>query len=226
MVGSLVEVSFVPSVIALLERREARAREELEAWQDLLREAQEQVTDHQERWERARIGREEVLRALAGEAEAALVPPLAAAMPGAGVPTPVTTPEVSPHPQPAVGAVSPESAAASAVVRAGYDPRPPVWEVGLTEEALAGAYRQVFEAVAGAGVPVAVKALTLALGRDAERLNEIEKVRHRAYALQARGWLRRVPGGLFMPAPGPMSRAGEGGTRASAGGRGPSSGRG
>ena len=71
----------MPSVIALLERREARAREELDAWQELLHEAQEQVTAHRERLECARIGREEVLRALAEEAEAANVQPLSATTP-------------------------------------------------------------------------------------------------------------------------------------------------
>jgi len=35
---SVVEASPIPSVIALLERREARAREELDAWQELQRE--------------------------------------------------------------------------------------------------------------------------------------------------------------------------------------------
>jgi hypothetical protein len=220
VVGSVVEVSFVPSVIALLERREARAREELEAWQELLREAQEQVTAHQVRWECARIGREEVLRALAEEAESTVAQPSTPMTPGARALVPGTAPEVLPPS--AAGADAPEAAvlAAAAVLRPGYDPRPPVWRPGLDAEALAGAYRQVFEAVAGADGPVAVKALTLVLGRDASRLNEIEKVRHRAYALQARGWLQRVPGGLFIPAPGPAARAG---TRASAGARGPSS---
>jgi hypothetical protein len=230
LVGSVVEVSFVPSVIALLERREARAREELDAWKELLRGAQEQVAVHQERLECARIGREEVLRALAEEAEAVIVQPLTAATPSARVLAPVTAPHVPPQPpqppQPGDGAPEPAVPAASSVLRADYDPRPPVWQPGLGAEVLAGAYRQVFDAVTGAGAPMAVKALTVALGRDAERLNEIEKVRHRAYALQARGWLERVPGGLFIPAPGPARGAGAGGTRASAGAGGPSAGRG
>jgi hypothetical protein len=218
----VVEVSFMPSVIALLERREARAREELDAWQELLHEAQAQVTAHRERLEWARIGREEVLRALAEEAEAANVQPLAVTSPSARASGPVSAPEVPREPAVA-GAEVPEPAvsAASSAVRGDYDPRPPVWQPGLGTEVLAGAYRQVFDVVAGAGAPVAVKVLTMALGRDAGRLNEIEKVRHRAYALQARGWLERVPGGLFIPAPGTASRGGWGGTRASADAGGP-----
>jgi hypothetical protein len=222
----VVEVSFVASVIALLERREARAREELDAWQELLREAQEQVSVHQERVECARIGRQEVLRALAEEAEAAVVQPLTATVCAARAPARVTAPQAPREPE-AAGVQVPQSAlpVGSSALRGDYDPRPPVWQPGLGADVLAGAYRQVFDAVvAGAGVPVAVKALTMALGRDAERLNEIEKVRHRAYALQARGWLERVPGGLFIPAPGPASRVGAGGTRASAGAGGPSAG--
>jgi hypothetical protein len=211
MVGSVVEVSFVASVIALLERREARAQEELDTWQELLREAQEQVMALQRRLECARIGREEVLRVLAEEAEAAVVEPASTSTDC------VAAPQAPPEPVAAV--------ALSSVLRPGYDPRPPVWQPGLDRQALAGAYRHVFDLVAGAGAPVAVKALTIALGRDAERLNEIEKVRHRAYALQKQGWLARVPGGLFTLAPGPARAPGAGGTRASAGDHGPSSGR-
>ena len=47
----------MPSVIALVERREARAREELDVWLERLREAEDQVTSCQERLDRARIGR-------------------------------------------------------------------------------------------------------------------------------------------------------------------------
>ncbi|MEY9849840.1 hypothetical protein [Streptacidiphilus sp. MAP5-3] len=38
----------MPSVIALLERREARAREDLDAWLERLRDEQEHVTSRQE----------------------------------------------------------------------------------------------------------------------------------------------------------------------------------
>ena len=205
---------FVPSVIALLERREARAREELNAWQELLREAQEQVDIHHDRVECARIGREEVLRALAEEAEAGIVEPLTARAPAACAPVLPSAPEVPRGPEVARAEVPEPTASA---LRGDYDPRPPVWQSGMGVEALAGVYRQVFDVVAGAGAPVTVKVLTHALGRDAERLNEIEKVRHRAYALQARGWLRRVPGGLFIPAQGLVPPAAAGGTPASAG---------
>jgi hypothetical protein len=103
----VVEVSFVPSVIALLERREARAREELDAWQELLREAQEQVNLHRERVECARIGREEVLRALAEEAEVAMLP----------LPSAVTAPVPVPEPEAPVSSPSSESVTAAVDVR-------------------------------------------------------------------------------------------------------------
>ncbi|MER5666599.1 hypothetical protein ABT113_38765, partial [Streptomyces mirabilis] len=60
----------MPSVIALLEHREPRAREDLDAWMERLREAQDHVAVCQERLDCARIGREEVLWALAEEGEA------------------------------------------------------------------------------------------------------------------------------------------------------------
>ncbi|MHA6757729.1 hypothetical protein [Streptacidiphilus sp. PAMC 29251] len=58
-VGLVVEVR-VPSVIALLEVREARAREELESWLEMLREADVQAEAARQRLDHARIAREEV----------------------------------------------------------------------------------------------------------------------------------------------------------------------
>lgn len=104
------------------------------------------------------------------------------------------------------------AAPAGPVLREGYDARPPQWQAGLEASALCGVYRQVFETAPAASGPVAVQELTRALGRDASRLNEVEKVRHRAYALEARGWLVRERG-LFRPAAGPSA---QGGTPASA----------
>ena len=78
--------------------------------------------------------------------------------------------------EPAVAGVEvpgPAVPAGPSALRGDYDPRPPVWQPGLGAEVLAGAYRQVFDVVAGAGAPVAVRALTVALGWDAERLNEM-----------------------------------------------------
>lgn len=43
----------VPSVIALLECREARPREELESWQEAVREAEEHAAAARQRVERA-----------------------------------------------------------------------------------------------------------------------------------------------------------------------------
>jgi hypothetical protein len=59
----------VPSVIALLEFREARAREELESWLKVVREAEEHAAAARQRLEHARIACGEVLRVLAEQAE-------------------------------------------------------------------------------------------------------------------------------------------------------------
>ncbi|MEU2686830.1 hypothetical protein ABZ654_23715 [Streptomyces hygroscopicus] len=45
----------MPSVIGLLEQREARAQEELESWLEVLGQVQEEVAAAQERAERARV---------------------------------------------------------------------------------------------------------------------------------------------------------------------------
>ncbi|MFJ9892849.1 hypothetical protein ACIQPR_05905 [Streptomyces sp. NPDC091280] len=74
--------------------------------------------------------------------------------------------------------------------REGYDERPSQWHVGLEGRSLCGTYRQIFETVVAADglVDVATIADTLGLGR--EKL-AVERVRHRAYVLQAKGWLQR-----------------------------------
>ncbi|MEU2714199.1 hypothetical protein [Streptomyces sp. NPDC007205] len=43
--------------------------------------------------------------------------------------------------------------------------------------------------------------LTRAVDREAEIKNEVEKIRHRAYALEKRGRLVRAKNGWFTPAP-------------------------
>ena len=159
----------MPSVIALLEVREARAREDLESWLEMLREAEVQAEAARARLEHARIAREEVSLMFAEGA---------AADRGGGGVSPASAVAVEPLAGPAP---------AGPVQREGYDARPPVWRSGLGADALSGAYRQVFATVLAASEPVTVQELTRALGRDAERLNEVEKVRHRAYALEARG---------------------------------------
>ncbi|WP_189317196.1 hypothetical protein [Streptomyces brasiliensis] len=57
----------MPSVIGLLEQREARAREELESWREVLSQTQEEVAAATERAERARVAREKLVQALAEE---------------------------------------------------------------------------------------------------------------------------------------------------------------
>jgi hypothetical protein len=184
----------VPSVIALLECREARAQEELESWLEAVREAEEHAAAARQRADHARIAREEVMRALAEEGEGStrraeggpkseFVQVKAddlSSVPAVGVPLAVGT-----------GA------------GAGRDPRPPTWRAGLDGDVLSGVYQQVFAVAAAASGPVTVQELTRALGRDAARMNEVEKVRHRAYALEARGWLLRERGGVFRAVTGP-----------------------
>lgn len=196
------------SVIALLEMREARAREELESWLEVVREAEEHVAAARQRLEYAHIACVEVLRALAEQAESV------AGRTQAGQETVTMADNGDGASPPVLGAQDTAAAPAPAsALRPGYDPRPPVWQAGMGEEALSGTYQQVFAAVVAAEGPMSAQELTRALGRDASRLNEVEKVRHRAYALQARGWLVRERGGVFRAAAHP---AGAAGTRASA----------
>ncbi|WP_157596801.1 Sec-independent protein translocase family protein [Streptacidiphilus rugosus] len=194
----------MPSVIALLELREARAQEDLESWLEVLREAEVQAEAARQRLEHARIARAEVALMFAEGA--------APAHEGDGAPLASVAPQ---EPVPGDRPVH-----AGPVLREGYDARPPQWQADLDAGALCGAYRQVFETALAASGPVTVQELTRALGRDASRLNEVEKVRHRAYALEARGWLVRERG-VFRPAAGP---GGRGGTQASAGALSPASG--
>ena len=53
------------------------------------------------------------------------------------------------------------------------------WQPALGANALSGAYRPVFETALAASGPATVPEPTRTLGRDAVRLNEVEKVRHR-----------------------------------------------
>jgi hypothetical protein len=173
----LIEEVAVPSVLGLMERREARARQDLASWTEVLEQAQAEVDAARERVERARVGREELVSVLAEE-------------------SPVDTP---------VSVLSGGEVAAaggpggSGAVHGG---RPPVWRSGMGEEVLSGLYREVFAAVVAASGPVSGVELTRAVGREAEIKNEVEKIRHRAYGLEKRGWLVRAEDGRFTPAPG------------------------
>ncbi|MET9662231.1 hypothetical protein [Streptomyces sp. NPDC006510] len=173
----------MPSVLGLMERREARAREDLESWTEVLEQAQAEVDAARERVERARVGREELVSVLAEES---------------AVNVPVSVPSGGE----AASAVGPGGSGAGA----GYDERPPVWRSGMGEEALSGLYRKVFAVVVAASGPVSGVELARAVGREADSKNEVEKIRHRAYALEKRGWLVREKNGRFMPGPGPVGR--------------------
>ncbi|MFE2091501.1 hypothetical protein [Streptomyces sp. NPDC059460] len=65
---------------------------------------------------------------------------------------------------------------------------------------------EVFAAVAAASGPVSGVELTRMVGRDAEIKNEVEKIRHRAYALEKRGWLVRETDGRFTLVSGAVGR--------------------
>jgi hypothetical protein len=154
----------------------------LESWTEVLEQAQAEVDAARERVERARVGREELVSVLAEESV---------------VDTPVSVPS---------GAVA--AAVGSGGSGVGYAGRPPVWRSGMGQEVLSGLYREVFAAVVGASGPVNGVELTRAVGRDAEIKNEVEKIRHRAYVLEKRGWLARAEDGRFTPAPGAAARDG------------------
>lgn len=106
----------MPSVLGLMERREARARQDLESWTEVLEQAQAEVNAAQERVERARVGREELVSVLAEEST---------------VNSPVSVPSG--------GAVV--TAVGSSGSGAGYGEQPSVWRSGMGEEVLSGLYR-------------------------------------------------------------------------------------
>lgn len=171
----------MPSVLGLMEQREARARQDLESWTEVLEQAQAEVDAARERVERARVGREELVSVLAEESL---------------VDTPVSVPSG--------GEVV--TAAGSGGLGAVHGERPPVWRSGMGEEVLSGLYREVFAAAVAAAGPVNGVELTRAVGREAEIKNEVEKIRHRAYVLEKRGWLVRAKDGRFTPAPAAVGR--------------------
>ncbi len=110
----------------------------------------------------------------------------------------------SPVSVPSGGAVV--TAVGSSGSGAGYGEQPPVWRSGTGEEVLGGLYREVFAAVVAASGPVNGVELTRAVGWETEIKNEVEKIRHRAYVLERRGWLLREKNGRFMPAPAVVGR--------------------
>ncbi|WP_405968996.1 hypothetical protein OG496_00210 [Streptomyces sp. NBC_00988] len=177
----LIEEVAMPSVLGLMEQREARARRDLESWTEVLEQAQAEVDAARERVERARVGREELVSVLAEE-----------------------SPVSSPVSVPSGGAVV--TAVGSSGSGAVHGEQPPVWRSGMGEEVLSGLYGEVFAAVVAASGPVSGVELARAVGREAETKNEVEKIRHRAYVLERRGWLVREKDGRFTPAPGAVGR--------------------
>lgn len=139
-----------------------------------LREAEEQAAKARQRWEFARIGRQELMDELASA--------------GAQATWVDSDGEAATDGPPETGG---ETAGTARTGRERSDERPLQWHEGLGRQVLCGMYRQVFETVMAAGglVDVATVSDTLGLGR--ERL-AVERVRHRAYALHAKaGWSGR-----------------------------------
>ncbi|MEV4190217.1 hypothetical protein [Streptomyces toxytricini] len=170
-----IEEVVVPSVLGLMEQREARARQDLESWTEVLEQAQAEVDAARERFERARVGCEELVAVLAEE-------------------SPVSAPVSVPSAGDLVAAVAGSN---SFEVERGE--RPPVWRSGMGETVLSGIYREAFAAVVAAAGPVSGVELTRAVGRETDIKNEVEKIRHRAYVLEKRGWLVQAKDGRFMP---------------------------
>jgi hypothetical protein len=112
----LIEEVVMPSVLGLMERREAGARQELESWTEVLEQAQAEVNAARERVERARVGREELVSVLAEES---------------AVNTPVSVPSGG-------EVAATVGSSGSGPVRGG---RPPVWRLGMGEDVLSGLYR-------------------------------------------------------------------------------------
>ncbi|MFD8911704.1 hypothetical protein [Streptomyces sp. NPDC059575] len=171
----------MPSVLGLMEEREARAKQDLESWTEVLEQARVEVDAARERLERARVGREELVSVLAGEGT--VNAPYSVSSGG--------------------GTATVEGSDGFGVV---YGRRPPVWRSGMGEESLSGLYREVFAAVVAASGPVNGVELTRAVGREAQVKNEVEKIRHRAYTLEKRGWLARAEDGRFRPVPAAVGR--------------------
>ena len=171
----------MPSILGLMEQREARARQDLESWTEVLEQAQAEVDAARERVERARGGREELVSVLAGESP---------------VNTPVSVPLV-------VRWLPPwDQAAPARGMVSGRRCGGRVW----ARRCSAACIRRCFAAVVAASGPVNGVELTRAVGREAEIKNEVEKIRHRAYVLERRGRLVRAQEGRFMPAPGAVGR--------------------
>ncbi|WP_217215529.1 hypothetical protein [Streptomyces sp. AC550_RSS872] len=98
----------MPSVLGLMEQREARARQDLESWTEVLEQVQAEVDAARERVERARVGHEELVSVLAEEST---------------VDTPVSVPSGG-------EVVTAAGASGLGVV---HGERPPVWRSGMGE---------------------------------------------------------------------------------------------
>ena len=172
----LIEEVAMPSILGLMEQREARARQDLESWTEVLEQAQVEVDAARERVERARVGREELVSVLAGE-------------------SPVNTPV----PGPSGGETA--ATVGSGGLGAGRGERPPVWRSGMGEEVLSGLYREVFAAVAAASGPVNGVELTRAVaGKRTSRTRWRRSATVPTCWRSGAGWCgRRTDGSCLSP---------------------------
>ena len=156
------------SLIEELRRREAAARAEAERLRSRIEELAEELARAEEQVSRLVIAREEVTRLLEGPA---------VAEPPAG--------------QQAGGfAGEPRQASPAGAVTV------PPWQDGAEASALPRAYQDLLEVAAGAGRPLRAAEFAVAAGLATDKA-KVEGPRSKLKLLAARGWLARVPGGLF-----------------------------
>ncbi|MEU2135474.1 hypothetical protein [Streptomyces sp. NPDC018352] len=164
----------MPSVMGLLEEREAAARVRAEELRVAMERIVAELADAEAVLERRVIARTELAEALAGGGEETQAPP-------AGV-----------REAPAVSKKVPAPVAGSVVPR---------WHEAATVDALAVDYRRIVELVeSGAGDGEGVSAKQLAAVLQLELVPaKIEGVRSKARRLAERGWLAASPTGRFTP---------------------------
>lgn len=151
-----------------LERREAAARAEAEQLRARIGELAAELARAEEQVTRLVIAREEVARVLEAPPEAALP-----GGPSGGL----------------AGEPQREAAARASSV--------PLRRDGADAPVLPRAYRDLLEVAEDAGRALRAGEFAAAAGQAADKAS-VERLRAKLKTLEARGWLKRVPGGLFL----------------------------
>ena len=155
------------SLIEELRWREAAARAEADRLRTRIEELSEDLARSEEQASRLAIAQEEVTRVLEEAAAAETL----AGQDG--------RPAGKPHPASPVGAVM-----------------VPPWQEGAEAPVLPRAYQDLLEVAADAGRPLRAGEFAAAAGLVTDKA-KVEGLRSKLNLLAARGWLARVPGGLF-----------------------------